>query len=70
MKNKTSNNDAYMVENVILHLDCSLDNLDKNTDDQLEHFHINNTKKGLLNSNPFSFLYLLGKWEMRIHIEK
>ena len=49
MKNKTSNNDAYIVENVILHLDCSLDNLDKNTDDQLEHFHINNTKKGLLN---------------------
>ena len=53
MTNKVSTNQANIIENVILHLDCSLENLDKNTDDQVESFYINDAKKGLLNFKTY-----------------
>jgi hypothetical protein len=49
MKNNVSTNETNIVENVILHLECNLDNLDKQSDEQLEPFFINDNKKGLLN---------------------
>jgi len=49
IKNVVSTTDTNIVENVILHLEYSLEDLDKQLDGQLEPFYINDNKKGLLN---------------------